>query len=126
MTDPSTSRNQAAVRQEAIEALAHLNCDPRLLDRTRRATRVAALAAVDRRRRCRRNFAAIFAVLMTVVFLISPEIWTGVETVLLGDYSSSFSVEVSLCFLLFFPAMMAALVLVWKSQHGLRQDRHGS
>lgn len=126
MKDECVRRDKAAIHEEVVEALVHLNCDPRLLDRTRRATRSAALAALDRRRRRRRNVAAIFAALMAIVFLASPEIWAEVEALSLGQYFSSFSVEVSLFVLLLFPAMMAALFLVWGGQRSLRGNRHGS
>lgn len=122
MTARPVGRDEAAVREATVEAIVHLNCDPRLLDRTRRATRAAALAARGRRRHHRRNLAAIFAALMTIIFLVSPEIWNGVEALAPGDRFSSFSVEVSLYILLLFPAMMAALVLIWKGQGRLRHS----
>lgn len=122
MTARWAQRDQDAVREATIEAIVHLNCDSRLLDRTRRATRAAAVAARNRRRRHRRNLAAIFAAVMTVVFLISPEIWNGVEALAPGEPLSSFSIEMSLYILLLFPAMMAALILIWKGQRGLRHN----
>ncbi len=93
--------------------------------RTRRAVRDAVISTQERRSRHRRNLGLAILSFVSMLVLLGPAVWTGVEE-LLGE-EPLFDVPTQITFLIgmLLLAMLAALIAVWKGQHNVQHDRRG-
>jgi hypothetical protein len=93
--------------------------------KTRRAVRDAVISTQEKRTRHRRNLGLAIFGFVSMLVLLGPTIWNGVEE-LLGE-EPLFDVPTQITFLIamLFLAMLAALIAVWKEQHHVQHDRRG-
>jgi len=97
----------------------------RLAQKTRRAVRDAVISTQEKRSRQRRNLGLAILSFVSMLVLLGPAVWTGVDE-LLGE-EPLFDVPTQITFLIgmLLLAMLAALIAVWKGQHNLQHDRRG-
>ena len=121
-------RSEASIRADAVEAIANLNCDASLarVQRTRRAMRDVALGLQEQRVRRRRNIGFALATLLCIFVLLAPAIWNSVEELMGGEHFTDFPLQTALFLLMLFPAMLAALIAVWREHHTAHYDERGS
>ena len=93
--------------------------------KTRRAVRDAVISTQEQRSRHRRNLGLAILSFVSMLVLLGPAVWTGVEE-LLGE-EPLFDVPTQITFLIgmLLLAMLAALIAVWKGQHNVQHDRRG-
>jgi hypothetical protein len=93
--------------------------------RTRRAVRDAVISTQEKRSRHRRSLGFAILSFVSILVLLGPAVWTGVEE-LLGE-EPLFDVPTQITFLvgMLLLAMLAALIAVWKGQHNVQHDRRG-
>jgi hypothetical protein len=93
--------------------------------KTRRAVRDAVISTQEQRSRHRRNLGLAILSFVSMLVLLGPAIWTGVEE-LLGE-EPVFDVSTQITFLIgmLLLATLAALIAVWKGQHSVQHDRRG-
>jgi hypothetical protein len=93
--------------------------------RTRRAVRDAVISTQEKRSRHRRSLGFAILSFVSMLVLLGPAVWTGVEE-LLGE-EPLFDVPTQITFLvgMLLLAMLAALIAVWKGQHNVQHDRRG-
>jgi hypothetical protein len=93
--------------------------------RTRRAVRDAVISIQEQRSRHRRNLGLAILSFVSMLVLLGPAVWTGVEE-LLGE-EPLFDVPTQIAFLIgmLLLAMLAALIAVWKGQRNVQHDRRG-
>ena len=121
-------RTEASIRGDAVDAIANINCESNLarVQRTRRAIRDAAIGLQEERARQRRNVGCALATVLCMLILLGPAIWNSVEDVLGGEHFTDFPLQGALFLLLLFPAMIAALIAVWRGDRSLNYDERGS
>jgi hypothetical protein len=97
----------------------------RVTQKTRRAVRDAVISTQDKRIRQRRNLGLAILGFVSMLVLLGPAMWNGVEE-LLGE-EPFFDVPTQITFLIamLFLSMLAALIAVWKEQHHVQHDRRG-
>jgi hypothetical protein len=97
----------------------------RVTQKTRRAVRDAVISTQEQRSRHRRNMGLAFLSFVSMLVLLGPAVWTGVEE-LLGE-EPLFDLPTQITFLIgmLLLAMLAALIAVWKGQHNVQHDRRG-
>ena len=119
---------ETAVREEVIQALVNLNCDANLarIQRTRRSIRDIAIGLQEQRMRQRRTMGFALTALLSMLILLAPAVWNSVEDVMGGEHLEDFPVQIAFLLLMLFPAMLAALVAVWKGHRVVRFDGRGS
>ena len=115
----------AAAHEELVEALVNMNCGANLVERTRRATRVAAITLEEQRVRQRRNLGFAILALLSLLIMLSPVLWSGVEDMVSGEHFADLPMQVAFLLLMLFPAMLAALIVVWKGQRSAHHDGRG-
>jgi hypothetical protein len=93
--------------------------------RTRRAVRDAVISTQEKRSRHRRSLGLAILSFVSMLVLLGPAVWTGVEE-LLGE-EPVFDMPTQITFLIgmLLLAMLAALIAVWKGQHNVQHDRRG-
>jgi hypothetical protein len=93
--------------------------------KTRRAVRDAVISTQEQRSRHRRSLGLAILSFVSMLVLLGPAVWTGVEE-LLGE-EPVFDVPTQITFLIgmLLLAMLAALIAVWKGQHNVQHDRRG-
>jgi hypothetical protein len=117
-----------AARRDLVRSLAGppSSADLALFARTRCAVRAAAAAQAERRRRQRNNLGWALAIFASMAFLLAPAIWSDVEHLLGGEHFADFPAQLALLLLLVLcPAMLAALMAVWRGQREMGQGRRG-
>ncbi len=121
-------RTETSIRADAVEALANLNCDANLaqVQRTRRVMREVALGFQEQRLRRRKNVGIALATLLSVLILLAPGIWNSVEEIMGGEHFNDFPLQFALLLLMLFPAMLAALIALWKGHRSVHYDERGS
>lgn len=102
------------------------SADLALFARTRCAVRAAAAAQTERRRRQRNNLGWALAIFASMAFLLAPAIWSDVEHLLGGEHLADFPAQIAFLLLLVLcPAMLAALMAVWRGQRAMEQGERG-
>jgi succinate dehydrogenase hydrophobic anchor subunit len=126
--DKAIERSEAAVREDVLQALVNLNCDANLarIERTRRSMRDMAISLQEQRMRQRRNLGFALIALLSMLILLAPAVWNSVEDFMGGEHLEDFPLQIALLLLMLFPAMLAALVAVWKGHRIVRFDGRGS
>lgn len=112
---------------DMVRSIPLMDCDANrvVTQRTRRAVRDAVISTQEKRTRQRRNLGFAILGFVSMLVLLGPAIWNGVED-LLGE-EPLFDLPTQLAFLIamLLLAMLAALIAVWKGQHNVQHDRRG-
>ncbi|HEV2274814.1 MAG TPA: hypothetical protein VGR96_11650 [Acidobacteriaceae bacterium] len=116
-------RTGPVVREDVVKALANLNCDASLVrvQRTRCSLREAALGLQEQRLRRRRNIGLALAAFFCLLVLLAPAVWNSAEDLMGGEHLNDFPLQIAFFLLMLFPAMLAALVAVWKERSSAAQ-----
>ena len=101
------------------------DADRLVTQRTRRAVRDAVISTQEKRARQRRNLGLAILGFVSMLVLLGPAIWTGVEELLGEEPLFDLSTQISFLIAMLFLAMLAALIAVWKEQHHVQHDRRG-
>jgi hypothetical protein len=112
---------------DVARLIAVQDCDANLVlaQKTRRAVRDAVIATHERRALQRRNLGFAIAGFFSLLVLLSPAMWIGIEDLLAGEHLFDLPALVSFIILMVFSAMLAALIAVWKGQQDVEHDRGG-
>jgi hypothetical protein len=97
----------------------------RVAMKTRRAVRDAVINNQEDRVRQRRNLGMAIGGFIVLLVLLAPAIWNGMEDMLAGEHILDLPVLVAVFVLMLLPAMLAALIAVWRGQRDLDHDRGG-
>jgi hypothetical protein len=97
-----------------------------LAQKTRRAVRDAVISHQEGRMRQMRNLGLALTGFMFLAVLLAPAIWNGVEDLMAGDHIFDLPVLVAFLSLMLLPAMLAALIAVWRGQQDVEHDRGGN
>ncbi len=97
----------------------------RLAMKTRRAVRDAVISSQEGRIRQRRNLGMAILSFVTLLVLLGPTLWNGLEDLLAGEHIFDLPTLLALFTLMLLPAMLAALIAVWRGQRDLEHDRGG-
>ena len=111
----------------AVRAAALLDCDADRLvtQKTRRAVRDAVISTQEKRARQRRSLGLAILGFVSMLVLLGPAIWTGVEELLGEEPLFDLTTQISFLIAMLFLGMLAALIAVWKGQHHVQHDRRG-
>jgi hypothetical protein len=101
------------------------DADRLVTQKTRRAVRDAVISTQEKRARQRRNLGLAILGFVSMLVLLGPAIWTGVEELLGEEPLFDLSTQISFLIAMLFLAMLAALIAVWKGQHNVQHDRRG-
>jgi hypothetical protein len=93
--------------------------------KTRRAVRDAVITTQEKRIRHRRNLGLAILGFVSMLLLLGPAIWTGVEELLGEEPLFDLPTQITFLIAMLFLAMLAALIAVWKEQHHVQHDRRG-
>jgi hypothetical protein len=93
--------------------------------KTRRAVRDAVITTQEKRARQRRNLGLAILGFVSMLVLLGPAIWTGVEELLGEEPLFDLPTQITFLIAMLFLAMLAALIAVWKEQHHVQHDRRG-
>jgi hypothetical protein len=97
----------------------------RLAQKTRRAVRDEVISSQERRVRQLRVMGVALIGFLCLMVLLAPAIWNGLEDVLAGEHILDLPAQVALLLLMLFPAMLAALIALWKGKQDVEHDRGG-
>jgi hypothetical protein len=97
----------------------------RVAQRTRRAVRDAVISTQEQRTRQRRNLGFAILGFLSMLVLLGPAVWTGVEELLGEEPLFDLPTQVAFLIAMLFLAMLAALIAVWKGQRHVQHDRGG-
>lgn len=101
------------------------DADRLITQKTRRAVRDAVITTQEKRARQRRSLGLAILGFVSMLVLLGPAIWTGVEELLGEEPLFDLSTQISFLIAMLFLAMLAALIAVWKGQHNVQHDRRG-
>jgi hypothetical protein len=112
---------------DVVRASSLLDADAtrRVAQKTRRAVRDAVITTQEKRTRQRRNLGLAILGFVSMLVLLGPAIWTGVEELLGEEPLFDLTTQISFLIAMLFLAMLAALIAVWKGQHHVQHDRRG-
>jgi hypothetical protein len=112
---------------DAARLIACPDCDAnlRLAQKTRRRVRDEVISNYERRMHQMRNMGLALTGFMFLLVLLAPTLWNGLEDLMAGDHIFDLPVLVALLTLMLLPAMLAALIAVWKGQQDVEHDRGG-
>lgn len=101
------------------------NAELLVAQKTRRAVRDEAISTRERRTRQRHNLGLALLGFGCLLLLLAPAIWNGLEDLLAGEHLFDLPASVAFLILMLFPAMLAALIAVWRGQRDVEHDRGG-
>ena len=112
---------------DASRSIAWPDCDANLVlaQKTRRAVRDAVISTQERRTRQRRNLGFVILGFVSMLVLLGPAVWVGVEELLGEEPLFDMPTQIAFLVTLLFLAMLAALIAVWKGKHSVQHDRRG-
>jgi hypothetical protein len=93
--------------------------------KTRRAVRDAVISTREMRSRQRRNLGLAILGFVSILVLLGPAMWNGVEEILGEEPLFDVPTQITFLIAMLFLAMLAALIAVWKEQHHVQHDRRG-
>jgi hypothetical protein len=93
--------------------------------KTRRAVRDAVISTQEKRTRQRRNLGLAILGFVSMLVLLGPAMWNGVEELLGEEPLFDLPTQITFLIAMLFLAMLAALIAVWKEQHHVQHDRRG-
>jgi hypothetical protein len=97
----------------------------RVAQKTRLAVRDAVISTQEMRSRQRRNLGLAILGFVSMLVLLGPAVWTGVEELLGEEPFLDLPTQITFLIAMLFLAMLAALIAVWKEQHHVQHDRRG-
>jgi hypothetical protein len=105
-----------------LQTLAGKNADDeRHAAQTARRRVLGRLHTAKEQKQQKRHTVAIATMLsLGVLVLLSPAIWAGVENVIADGHFGDMGSQVTLLFLIFFPALLAALIAGWRNGQEVR------
>ena len=106
-------------------ALLDGDADRLVTQKTRRAVRDAVITTQEKRSRQRRNLGLVILGFVSMLVLLGPAVWTGVEELLGEEPLFDMPTQISFLIAMLFLGMLAALIAVWKGQHHVQHDRRG-
>lgn len=111
----------------AVRSIAWQDCDASLLvaQKTRRAVRDAVITGQEHRMRHRRNLGLAMMGFVFLLVLLAPPLWNGLEDLLAGEHIFDLPALVAFLILMLLPAILAALIAIWKGQRDVEHDRGG-
>ncbi|AXC10882.1 hypothetical protein ACPOL_1536 [Acidisarcina polymorpha] len=123
--EPSSKEGSELFDPEIVQALNGLSASASLAvaQRTRRAVREAATNLREDRARRRRNKGFTLLLAVSLLTLLTPALWSGVDEIFAGEHFSDLPAMVTLFALTLFSAIIAALIASWKSHQPLRYGR---
>jgi hypothetical protein len=96
-----------------------------LTQKTRRAVRDAVISTRENRTLQRRNLGFAILGFVSMLILLGPAIWTGMEDLLEEEHLFDLPMQLGFLIAMFLLAMLAALIAVWKGQRHVHHDRGG-
>jgi hypothetical protein len=96
-----------------------------LAQKTRRAVRDEVISIQERRVRQRRSLALAIIGFVSLLVMLGPALWIGMEDLLAGERLFDLPNQVAFLIAMLLLAMLAALIAVWKGQHHVQHDRRG-
>jgi hypothetical protein len=96
-----------------------------LTQKTRRAVRDAVITTQEKRTVQRRNLGFAILGFVSMLILLGPAIWTGVEDLLEEEHLFDLPTQLGFLIAMLLLAMLAALIAVWKGQRPVHHDRRG-
>ena len=96
-----------------------------LTQKTRRAVRDEVISTQERRVRQRRNLGLAIIGFVSLLVMLGPALWIGMEDLLAGERLFDLPAQVAFLIAMLLLAMLAALIAVWKGQHHVQHDRRG-
>lgn len=112
---------------DALRSIAWQDCDANrlLTQKTRRAVRDAVITTQEKRTVQRRNLGFVILGFISMLVLLGPAIWTGVEDLLGEEHLFDLPTQLGFLIAMLLLAMLAALIAVWKGQRHVHHDRRG-
>ncbi len=112
---------------DTARSIAWPDCDANLVvaQKTRRAVRDAVISTQEQRVRHLRVMGFALIGFLFLAVLLAPAIWNGLEDLLAGEHIFDLPAMVAFLILMLFPAMLAALIAVWKGKQDVEHDRGG-
>jgi hypothetical protein len=112
---------------DTVRSIAWPDGDANLVvaQKTRRAVRDAVISTQERRTRQRRNLGFVILGFVSMLVLVGPAVWSGVEELLGEEPLFDMPSQIAFLITLLFLAMLAALIAVWKGKHNVHHDRRG-
>jgi hypothetical protein len=96
-----------------------------LTQKTRRAVRDAVITTQEKRTLQRRNLGFAILGFVSMLVLLGPAIWTGMEDLMEEERLFDLPTQLSFLIAMLLLAMLAALIAVWKGQRNVHHDRRG-
>jgi hypothetical protein len=93
--------------------------------KTRRAVRDEVISTQERRKRQLRTTGLALIGFLFLMVLLAPAIWNGLEDLLAGEHLFDLHPMVAFLILMLFPAMLAALIAMWRGKQDVEYDRGG-
>jgi hypothetical protein len=112
---------------DVVRSIPWLDCDANraLTQKTRRAVRDAVISTQEKRTLQRRNIGFAILGFVSMLILLGPAIWNGVEDLLEEEHLFDLPTQLGLLIAMLLLAMLAALIAVWKGQRHVDHDRRG-
>lgn len=112
---------------DVVRSIPWLDCDANraLTQKTRRAVRDSVISIQENRNLQRRNLGFAILGFVSMLILLGPAIWTGVEDLLEEERLFDMPTQLGLLIAMLLLAMLAALIAVWKGQRHTHHDRRG-
>jgi hypothetical protein len=96
-----------------------------LTQKTRRAVRDAVITTQEKRTLQRRNLGFAILGFVSMLILLGPAIWTGMEDLMEEERLFDLPMQLGFLIAMLLLAMLAALIAVWKGQRPVHHDRGG-
>ena len=112
---------------DVARSIAWMDSDANLVlaQKTRRAVRDAVISTQERRMRQRRSLGLAIIGFVFLLVVLAPALWNGIEDLLAGEHLFDLPTLLAFSVLMLFPAMLAALIAVWKGERDVEHDRGG-
>jgi hypothetical protein len=121
------SRGPLGPPKDVARSVAWMDADANLVvaQKTRRAVRDEVISTQEQRMRQRRNLGFAILGFVSMLVLLGPPVWIGMEDFLGDEHLFDLTTQVAFLIAMLLLAMLAALIAVWKGQHHVQHDRRG-
>jgi hypothetical protein len=96
-----------------------------LTQKTRRAVRDEVISSQEKRTRQRRNLGFAILGFVSMLVLLAPAIWNGMEDLLGEEPLLDMPAQIAFLIVMLLLTMLATLIAVWRGQRNLDHDRGG-
>ncbi len=122
------SQEDQTETQDLLRAMAGHNANAQLpmVNRTRRAVRIADQSRREQGERGRRHIGITLFAFGAIFVILAPAMWGSIDDLIGGEHFSDLPTQVTLLATFLMLAVMGALGAMWRShndQDGYRQDR---